>query len=94
MGAQKRPQKIIPLEQGLKQNGVQGIIDLMQIASEDHSIRTRIETLFPLTTERNNQNPQKIIPLEQGLKQNEMYEAYRMKKPASEDHSIRTRIET
>ena len=36
--------------------------------SEDHSIRTRIETLKALCCATNIRAPQKIIPLEQGLK--------------------------
>ena len=40
------PQKIIPLEQGLKLEIPEVDVDMDIIASEDHSIRTRIETLF------------------------------------------------
>ena len=87
------PQKIIPSEQGLKRGIYRGDM-LICLASEDHSIRTRIETCFLPVVSAFRNRPQKIIPSEQGLK----LLASRLGLPdptqASEDHSIRTRIET
>ena len=51
------------------------------IASEDHSIRTRIETYVGATPCTKIDNPQKIIPLEQGLKPNSKHEANFHKDP-------------
>ena len=87
------PQKIIPLEQGLKL--VKRSPSLRNYpTSEDHSIRTRIETgTSQRRTCRAVSCPQKIIPLEQGLKQICVF-GFGFKIVPSEDHSIRTRIET